>query len=64
MHDAKCLSGPLYAFLKLLHALHGGTRVNLKDFSKPQANKQMAKSKQRREISPRPRSALSQLDNT
>jgi hypothetical protein len=64
MHGAKCLHGPLYAFLKLLHALHGGTRENLKDLGKPRANKQMAKSKQRREISPRPRSALSQLHDT
>jgi len=64
MHDAKCLPGPQYAFLKLLHALRGGIRENLKDFSKLQANKQMAKSKQRREILTRPRSALSQLNNT
>jgi hypothetical protein len=64
MHDAKCLPGPQYAFLKLLHALHVGTRGNLKDFSKPQANKQTAKSKQRREILTRPRSALSQRNHT
>ena len=64
MHDAKCLPGPQYSFLKLLHALHGGTGGDLKDFSKHQANKQMAKSKQRREILTRPRSALSQLNDT
>jgi hypothetical protein len=64
IHDAKCLPVTQYAFLKLLHAVHDGTRGNLKDFSKPQANKQMAESKQRREILTRPRSALSQLNDT